>query len=65
MMQVMNKIRNAANAYHLLKTIGKDEDEELEYVERFPINWDLYEGKTLSEDVKGKFYLYVCFSTHI
>lgn len=65
MMQVMNKIRNAANAYHLLKTIGKDEDEELEYVERFPINWDLYEGKTLSDDVKGKFHLYVCFSTHI
>lgn len=55
MMQEMDKIRNAANAYYLIKVIGNDE--EFNYVERFPLDWDLYAGEMPSDEAKGKFHL--------
>lgn len=55
MMRNLNRIRNSANAQHLLSTISDNLD--FEYVERFKLDWDLYKGEMPSEITQGKFKL--------
>lgn len=55
MMQQINKVRNAVNVHHLLQTLRNDS--QFEYVERFKLDWDLYEGERLSDEAVGKFHL--------
>lgn len=57
MMLELNKIRNAANAYYLLQTEASSDSLEIDYQEKFKLNWDLYKGAPLSEKDKGKFHL--------
>lgn len=53
MMLEMNKVRNAANAYYLLQSEPHSTVLPLEYQsERFKMNWNLYKGDSLSDDVK-------------
>lgn len=59
MMQQVNRMRNLANTYYLVKTI--DDDEAFEYVERFELNWDLYKGGVLSDAAKANVHLFVTF----
>lgn len=55
MMNIMSKVRNAANALHLVGTTSTDS--EFKYVERFELDWDFYKGEITSEAAKGEFHL--------
>lgn len=59
MLEKMNKIRNFANAYYLRYKESNGNSSKLEYVERFKMQWDLYKGDNLSDEVKESIQLYV------
>lgn len=59
MMEKMNKVRNFANAHHLLYKQINSSSLEFEYVERFTLDWDLYKTGMPSDDAIEKFNLWV------
>lgn len=57
MMNKLNRVRNAANAHYLLVKEANSTSSEIEYIEKFKLDWDLYKGDTPSEDFKEKLHL--------
>lgn len=53
----MNELRNAANAQYLVFKELNSNSTEIEYIERFKLDWDLYNGKALSEEAEEQFHL--------
>lgn len=60
MMHRMNAVRNAANAYYVIrnKLFGSfDKHESNLDSGTFEMDWDLYKGDAPSDDTKEKFHL--------
>lgn len=57
MVEKVNEIQNVANAFYLLHKESKGNSSNLEYVERFEMQWDLYKGDKLSDEAKESIQL--------